>query len=49
MLSVILSAEMRLASARQVNADDATDDDVPTTSGREFAEAASSDSKVALH
>ncbi|KAI4319269.1 hypothetical protein MLD38_032891 [Melastoma candidum] len=40
-----IETEMRLASARQVNTDDATDDDVPTTSGRQFADATSSDSK----
>lgn len=39
---------MRLASARQAKADDTTDDDVPSTSGRQFVEATSSDSKVAL-
>ncbi|KAF8036039.1 hypothetical protein BT93_C1910 [Corymbia citriodora subsp. variegata] len=37
--------EMRLASARQAKADDTTDDDVPSTSGRQFTEATSSDSK----
>ncbi|KAI4341561.1 hypothetical protein MLD38_026273 [Melastoma candidum] len=40
-----IETEVRLASARQVNTDDATDDDVPTTSGRQFADSTSSDSK----
>ncbi|KAI6674336.1 hypothetical protein NL676_002242 [Syzygium grande] len=40
-----IETEMRLASARQAKADDTTDDDVPSTSGRQFVEATSSDSK----
>lgn len=34
---------MRLASARRTKAED-TDDDVPSTSGRQFAESTASDS-----
>lgn len=40
-----IETEMRLACARQAKADDTTDDDVPSTSGRQFTEATSSDSK----
>lgn len=40
----ILFAEMHLANARQTKHDDATDDDMPSTSGRKFAEATFSDS-----
>lgn len=35
---------MCLASARRTKAEDTTDDDVPSTSGRQFAEATASDS-----
>ncbi|EXB88265.1 hypothetical protein L484_020331 [Morus notabilis] len=34
-----IETEMRLASARRTKAEDTTDDDVPSTSGRQFAEA----------
>ncbi|KAK4765865.1 hypothetical protein SAY87_007507 [Trapa incisa] len=40
-----VETEMRLANARQEKAEDATDDDMPSTSGRQFTEAASSDTK----
>lgn len=32
---------MRLASARRTKTEDATDDDIPSTSGRQFTEATS--------
>lgn len=35
--------EMRLASARRTKGEDTTDDDVPSTSGRQFPEATASD------
>lgn len=35
---------MRLANARRTKAEDTTDDDVPSTSGRQFTEATTSDS-----
>ena len=39
-------AEMQLASARQIKAEDATDDDIPSSSGRQFTN--SNVTKVAL-
>ncbi|KAL7213783.1 hypothetical protein ACSBR2_016341 [Camellia fascicularis] len=36
--------EMHLANARQTKIDDATDDDIPSTSGRQFTDATFSDS-----
>ncbi|XP_015882046.2 guanine nucleotide exchange factor SPIKE 1 [Ziziphus jujuba] len=39
-----IETEMCLASARRTKAEDTTDDDVPSTSGRQFAEATASDS-----
>ncbi|CAL5336392.1 unnamed protein product [Camellia sinensis] len=47
-----LSAEMHLANARQTKIDDTTDDDIPSTSGRQFTDATFSDSshsKVSKH
>lgn len=47
-----IETEMHLSSARQNKVDDTTDDDIPSTSGRQFAEAtisASSQSKVSEH
>ncbi|XP_031375133.1 guanine nucleotide exchange factor SPIKE 1 isoform X2 [Punica granatum] len=40
-----IETEMHLATARQAKAEDATDDDLPSTSGRQFTDSASSDSK----
>lgn len=40
----VSSAEMQLASARQIKAEDTTDDDIPSTSGRQFSDATFSDS-----
>ncbi|XP_050107160.1 guanine nucleotide exchange factor SPIKE 1-like [Malus sylvestris] len=39
-----IETEMHLASARQTKVEDTTDDDVPSTSGRQFSEATVSDS-----
>ncbi|KAB2601883.1 dedicator of cytokinesis protein 7 [Pyrus ussuriensis x Pyrus communis] len=39
-----IETEMHLASARQTKVEDTTDDDVPSTSGRQFTEATVSDS-----
>ena len=39
-----LFAEIQLASARQIRAEDTTDDDIPSTSGRQFPDATFSDS-----
>ncbi|THG22675.1 hypothetical protein TEA_011542 [Camellia sinensis var. sinensis] len=39
-----IETEMHLANARQTKIDDATDDDIPSTSGRQFADATFSDS-----
>ncbi|XAR56047.1 hypothetical protein NMG60_11036336 [Bertholletia excelsa] len=47
-----IETEMHLANARQTKVDDATDDEVPSTSGRQFTDADLSDplcSKVAKH
>ncbi|XP_057965148.1 guanine nucleotide exchange factor SPIKE 1 [Malania oleifera] len=44
-----IETEMHLASARQTKLEDATDDDIPSTSGRQFSEAASSDSLHSKH
>lgn len=41
----MLSAEMHLANARQNKIDD-TDDDIPSTSGRQFTDAASKSSSL---
>ncbi|GMN53748.1 hypothetical protein TIFTF001_022879 [Ficus carica] len=38
-----IETEMRLASARRTKGEDTTDDDVPSTSGRQFPEAIASD------
>ncbi|KAG5531557.1 hypothetical protein RHGRI_026234 [Rhododendron griersonianum] len=46
------NAEIHLASARQTKIDDATDDDIPSTSGRQFTDATISESlrsKVSKH
>lgn len=37
---------MRLASARRTKAEDTTDDDVPSTSGRQFAETTDSSNNL---
>ncbi|KAB2636897.1 dedicator of cytokinesis protein 11-like [Pyrus ussuriensis x Pyrus communis] len=39
-----IETEMHLASARRTKVEDTTDDDVPSTSGRQFTEATVSDS-----
>lgn len=47
-----IETEMQLASARQIKAEDTTDDDIPSTSGRQFSDATFSDSshsKVLKH
>lgn len=36
----MLYAEMRLAGARRTKGEDASEDDIPSTSGRQFMEAA---------
>lgn len=42
-LTYYLAAEMRLASARHSATEDATDDDVPSTSGRQSLEVITAD------
>lgn len=37
-------AELHLASARRTKAEDTTDEDIPSTSGRQYVEATASDS-----
>uniref|UniRef100_A0A803P3J8 Guanine nucleotide exchange factor SPIKE 1 n=1 Tax=Cannabis sativa TaxID=3483 RepID=A0A803P3J8_CANSA len=41
-----IETEMRLANARRTKTEDTTDDDVPSTSGRQFTEATASDSSL---
>ncbi|KAJ7948981.1 guanine nucleotide exchange factor SPIKE 1 [Quillaja saponaria] len=38
-----IETEMRLANARRIKAEDTTDDDIPSTSGRQFIDAAGTD------
>lgn len=45
-LTLMPYTEMCLASARRTKAEDITEDDIPSTSGRQFMEAADADSGV---
>lgn len=40
---LLLYAEMRLAGARQTKGDEVNDDDIPSTSGRQFTEGVDGD------
>lgn len=44
-LTLMPYTEMCLASARRTKAEDITEDDIPSTSGRQFMEAADADSQ----